>query len=164
MPVLPTLVITLNYHKARKANHRSGAAPMTCRFYQELDAIVGGDPTSTTFRFYQELDAIVGGDPTATPGMSMDTSEPSSTRQEEKEEQQSGSEGAEVEEDTPESLHACSQELFSSQEEGAYRHQLPATPVASPPSPENYDPYPLHSTPITMQYSYPEVQHALHST
>ncbi|XP_074831280.1 uncharacterized protein LOC142000708 [Natator depressus] len=47
----------------------------------------------------------------------MDTSEPSSTRQEE--EKQSGSKGAEAEEDTPESLDVCSQELFSSQEEGS---------------------------------------------
>ncbi|XP_048697513.2 uncharacterized protein LOC125632794 [Caretta caretta] len=242
----------------------------------------------------------------------MDTSEPSSTRQEEEQQQQSGSEGAPAEEDTPESLDACSQELFSSQEEGSqswwpvlgegqtpeevpdatlrsqpfglstakrlqrirerprkskadvlhevmehsanenqkvqewqdserrirqrneerrhksavlrqqstdrlirimehqadsiqalvtmqaehyharpllqplsqnsfpcapmsppthfpqhpgsYRHQLPPTPVASPPSPENYNPYPLHSTPIAMQYSHPEVQHSLHST
>ncbi|XP_053872149.1 uncharacterized protein LOC128830353 [Malaclemys terrapin pileata] len=52
----------------------------------------------------------------------MDTSEPSPTRQEkekEEEEQQSRSEGAEEEEDTPASLDACSQELFSSQEEGS---------------------------------------------
>ncbi|EMP36481.1 Cysteine protease ATG4C [Chelonia mydas] len=47
----------------------------------------------------------------------METSEPSSTRQEEEEE--SGSEGAEEEEDTLASLDACSQELFSSQEEGS---------------------------------------------
>ncbi|XP_073173170.1 uncharacterized protein [Lepidochelys kempii] len=50
------------------------------------------------------------------------------------------------------------------QHPGSYRHPLPPTPVASPPSPENYDPYPLPSTPITMQYSHPEVQHALHNT
>ncbi|XP_077682917.1 uncharacterized protein LOC144270368 [Eretmochelys imbricata] len=288
------------YHKAHKANSRSGAAPATCRFYKELDVILGADPTST-------------------PSTTMDTSEPSSTRWEEEEEQQSQSEGAEAEEDTLESLDACSQKLFSSQEEGShsqqlvsgegqtpeevpnatlrsqpsmlspaerlqrirksqrrrkedmlhevmqhssnenqkvqewrdrerrisqqnedcrhksavlrqqstdrlisimerqadsiqvlvamqaehyrawtlsplpppppqplsqnsflcalmsppthipqhpgsYRHQLPPTPVASPPSPENYDSYPLHSTPITMQYSHPEVQHSLHST
>ncbi|XP_073186848.1 uncharacterized protein [Lepidochelys kempii] len=46
----------------------------------------------------------------------MNTSEASAARQEE---QQSGSEGAPAEEDTPESLDACSQELFSSQEEGS---------------------------------------------
>ncbi|EMP30733.1 Zinc finger protein with KRAB and SCAN domains 2 [Chelonia mydas] len=86
------------YHKAHEANSHSGAAPVTCRFYKKLDAILGGAPTST-------------------PSTTMDTSEPSSTRQEE--EDQSGSEGAEAEEDIPESLDACSQELFSSQEEGS---------------------------------------------
>ncbi|XP_039380646.1 zinc finger and SCAN domain-containing protein 29-like [Mauremys reevesii] len=88
------------YHKACEANHDSSASPMTCHFYKELDAIVGGDPTST-------------------PSTTMDTSEPSSTREEEEEEKQSRSKYAEVEEDTPESLDACSQELFSSQEEDA---------------------------------------------
>ncbi|KAM7165225.1 uncharacterized protein RBU57_008762 isoform 1-T1 [Macrochelys suwanniensis] len=87
------------YRKACEANSHSGAAPTTCRFYKELDAILGVNPTST-------------------PRTTMDTSEPSPTRQEE-EEQQSRSEGAEVEEDIPESLDACSQELFSSQEEGS---------------------------------------------
>ncbi|EMP24465.1 Zinc finger and SCAN domain-containing protein 29 [Chelonia mydas] len=89
------------YHKAREANSCSGAAPATCRFYKELDAILGGDPTSM-----------------------LDTSEASATRQEEEEEQQSGSEGALAEEDTPESLDACSQELFSSQEEGSQSRHL----------------------------------------
>ncbi|EMP42056.1 hypothetical protein UY3_00646 [Chelonia mydas] len=35
------------YHKAREANCRSSAAPTSCRFYKELDTILGGDPTST---------------------------------------------------------------------------------------------------------------------
>ncbi|EMP38744.1 Zinc finger and SCAN domain-containing protein 29 [Chelonia mydas] len=70
------------YRKVRQANRRSGAAPATCRAYKELDVILGGDPTSTL-------------------STTMDTSEPSSTRQEE--EHQSGSEGAEVEEDIPRS-------------------------------------------------------------
>uniref|UniRef100_A0A674I8M1 Acrosin-binding protein n=1 Tax=Terrapene triunguis TaxID=2587831 RepID=A0A674I8M1_9SAUR len=100
------------YLKAHEANHRSGAAPATCRFYKELDTILGGNPTST-------------------PSTSMDTSEPSSTRQEEEEE--SGSEGAEEEEDTPESLDADSQELFSSQEEGS---QLPWPVLGEGQSPE----------------------------
>ncbi|KAM7181409.1 uncharacterized protein RBU57_000211 [Macrochelys suwanniensis] len=47
---------------------------------------------------------------------------------------------------------------------GSYPHQLTPTPVASPHSPENYDSYSLHSTPITMHCSHPEVQHSLHST
>ncbi|XP_074805493.1 uncharacterized protein LOC141985363 [Natator depressus] len=85
------------YHKVREADRHSGATPITCRFYKGLDAILGGDPTST-------LKTI------------MDTSESSSTRQQQQEEE-SRSEGAEEEEDTPASLDACSQELFSSQEE-----------------------------------------------
>ncbi|XP_074799173.1 uncharacterized protein LOC141981401 [Natator depressus] len=71
--------------------------------------------------FYKELDAILGGDLTSTLSTTMDTSEPSSSRQEEEEE--SGSEGAEVEEDTLASLDACSQELFSSWE-GSQSQQL----------------------------------------
>nr|XP_048686937.1 zinc finger and SCAN domain-containing protein 29-like [Caretta caretta] len=78
------------YCKGQEANSRSSAAPATCGFYEELDVILGGDPTSM-------------------PNITIDTSEASATRQEE--EQQSGSEGAEAEE--------CSQELFSSQEEGS---------------------------------------------
>ncbi|EMP23740.1 Zinc finger and SCAN domain-containing protein 29 [Chelonia mydas] len=35
------------YRKAWEANRRSGAAPMSCQFYKELDAILGGNPTST---------------------------------------------------------------------------------------------------------------------
>ncbi|EMP33993.1 Beta-parvin [Chelonia mydas] len=31
------------YHKAHEANSRSGAAPATCRFYKELDPILGGE-------------------------------------------------------------------------------------------------------------------------
>ncbi|XP_050816286.1 uncharacterized protein LOC127054256 [Gopherus flavomarginatus] len=49
------------------------------------------------------------------------------------------------------------------QQPGSYHHQLPPTPVCSPTSPENYYPYPMHSTPITMQHINPEVQQALNS-
>ncbi|EMP30757.1 hypothetical protein UY3_12179 [Chelonia mydas] len=35
------------YHKAQEANHHSGAVPTSCLFYKDLDAILGGDPTST---------------------------------------------------------------------------------------------------------------------
>ncbi|XP_074801564.1 uncharacterized protein LOC141982910 [Natator depressus] len=35
------------YHKAKEANCCSGAAPKACQFYKELDAVLGGDPTST---------------------------------------------------------------------------------------------------------------------
>ncbi|XP_043408012.1 zinc finger and SCAN domain-containing protein 20-like [Chelonia mydas] len=82
------------YRKAREANGRSGAPATTCRFYKELDAILGGDPSST---------------PSTTTG----------TSEREKEEEESGSEGAGAGGDTLESLDACSQELFSSQEEGS---------------------------------------------
>ncbi|XP_050794040.1 uncharacterized protein LOC127043861 [Gopherus flavomarginatus] len=85
------------YHKAHEANYRSSGAPTTCHFYKELDTILGSDPTST-------------------PKITMDTSEPSSTRQEE---EYSGSEGAEEEGDNPASLDACNQKLLSSQEEGS---------------------------------------------
>ncbi|KAG6939055.1 zinc finger and SCAN domain containing 29, partial [Chelydra serpentina] len=34
------------YRKAREKNSHSGAPPTTCRFYKELDAILGGDPTT----------------------------------------------------------------------------------------------------------------------
>ncbi|XP_039359419.1 zinc finger and SCAN domain-containing protein 29-like isoform X2 [Mauremys reevesii] len=36
------------YHKARETKRLSSAAPKTCQFYKELDAILSGDPTSTT--------------------------------------------------------------------------------------------------------------------
>ncbi|EMP37854.1 Zinc finger and SCAN domain-containing protein 29 [Chelonia mydas] len=35
------------YHRAQEANRRSGAAPTSCRFYKELDAILSGNSTST---------------------------------------------------------------------------------------------------------------------
>ncbi|XP_050804897.1 uncharacterized protein LOC127048869 [Gopherus flavomarginatus] len=44
-----------------------------------------------------------------------------------------------------------------------YYTQLPPTPVRSPTSPENYNSYPVHSTPITLQHSNPEVQQTLNS-
>ncbi|KAM7151365.1 uncharacterized protein RBU57_012037 [Macrochelys suwanniensis] len=92
------------YHKAREANGRSGVPAATCRFYKELDTILGGDPTST-------------------PRTTVDTSEPSPSQKEKKKEE-SRSEGGEAEEDTPESLDACSQELFASQEEGSQSWRL----------------------------------------
>ncbi|XP_050810872.1 uncharacterized protein LOC127051922 [Gopherus flavomarginatus] len=45
----------------------------------------------------------------------------------------------------------------------SYYPQLPPTPVRSPTSPDNYNPYPVHSTPITLQHSNPEVQQTLNS-
>ncbi|EMP31043.1 Zinc finger and SCAN domain-containing protein 29 [Chelonia mydas] len=35
------------YQKTREANSHSGSEPQTCRFYEQLHAILGGDPTST---------------------------------------------------------------------------------------------------------------------
>ncbi|EMP27306.1 Zinc finger and SCAN domain-containing protein 29 [Chelonia mydas] len=35
------------YYKAEEANHHSGAVPMCCQFYEELNAILGGNPNST---------------------------------------------------------------------------------------------------------------------
>ncbi|XP_050805828.1 zinc finger and SCAN domain-containing protein 20-like [Gopherus flavomarginatus] len=90
------------YCKAREGNRRSGAAPTTCRFYKELDAILGCDPT-------------------ANPRSTMESSEQGEVGEgvEEAESQATGVEG-----DTPESQEACSQELFSSQEEASQSQQL----------------------------------------
>ncbi|EMP39069.1 3-keto-steroid reductase [Chelonia mydas] len=88
------------YRKAREANGHSGASPATCHFYKELDAILGGDPTST-------------------PMTTMDTSEPSTARGEEEKEEENARKGAEAGGDTLESPDKCSQELFLSQEEGS---------------------------------------------
>ncbi|KAM7171482.1 zinc finger and SCAN domain-containing protein 29-like [Macrochelys suwanniensis] len=82
------------YRKPREANSRSGAPHTTCQFYKELDTILGGDPTTV-------------------PSTTVDTGE-----QEEEGVEESRSEGAVAGGDTPDSLGACSQELFSSQEEG----------------------------------------------
>ncbi|KAM7153779.1 uncharacterized protein RBU57_011598 isoform 1-T3 [Macrochelys suwanniensis] len=87
------------YCKAPEANSRSGAPPTTCRFYKELDAIFRGDPTSI-------------------PSTTVDTGEQEEEEEEEGVEE-SRSEGAGVGGDTPDSLGACSQDLFSSQEEGS---------------------------------------------
>ncbi|XP_065432142.1 zinc finger and SCAN domain-containing protein 29-like [Chrysemys picta bellii] len=88
------------YRKARDANGCSGAPPATCRFYKELDAILGVNPTST-------------------PSTTMDTSEPVGGGEEEEEEEENGSDGGGPDGDTPESLEPCSQELFSSKEDGS---------------------------------------------
>ncbi|XP_073172929.1 uncharacterized protein [Lepidochelys kempii] len=93
------------YHKAREANSRSGDSPATCRFFKELDVILGGDPTSTL-------------------KTTMDTSEAVAVQSSTKQEEESRREGAEETvgpepEDSPASLDARNQELFSSQEEGS---------------------------------------------
>ncbi|XP_039345506.1 zinc finger and SCAN domain-containing protein 29-like [Mauremys reevesii] len=51
------------YQKTRKANSCSGSEPQTCRFYEELHALLSCDPTTTPKRFMdtsQELLATSG--------------------------------------------------------------------------------------------------------
>ncbi|XP_050817422.1 zinc finger and SCAN domain-containing protein 29-like [Gopherus flavomarginatus] len=90
------------YCKAREGNRCSGAAPTTCHFYKELDAILGCDPT-------------------ANPRTTMESSEQGEVGEGVEE---ADSEATGVEGDTPESQEACSQELFSSQEEASQSQQL----------------------------------------
>ncbi|XP_074924914.1 uncharacterized protein LOC142047210 [Chelonoidis abingdonii] len=92
------------YCKAREGNCRSAAAPTTCRFYKKLDAILGGVPT-------------------ANPRTTMDSSEQGEEGEGEGVEE-TESEATEVVGDTPESQEACSQELFSRQEEASQSQQL----------------------------------------
>ncbi|XP_050825027.1 zinc finger and SCAN domain-containing protein 29-like [Gopherus flavomarginatus] len=90
------------YCKAREGNRYSGAAPTTCCFYQELDAILGCDPT-------------------ANPRSTMESSEQGEVGEVVED---GDSEATGVEGDTPESQYTCSQELFSSQEEASQSQQL----------------------------------------
>ncbi|EMP24856.1 hypothetical protein UY3_18073 [Chelonia mydas] len=90
------------YHKAQEANCRSSAAPTSCRFYKELDAILGGNPTSTA---KATVDTLVAHMPVE-----------SGPRQEEEildfDVEGHGDPEAEVRD-------ACSQELFSTPEEAS---------------------------------------------
>ncbi|XP_050794225.1 zinc finger and SCAN domain-containing protein 20-like [Gopherus flavomarginatus] len=90
------------YCKAREGNRRSGAAPMTCHFYKELDAILGCDPT-------------------ANPRTTMESS---GQGEEGEGVEETESEATGVEGDTLESQEACIQERFSSQEEASQLQQL----------------------------------------
>ncbi|XP_050784223.1 zinc finger and SCAN domain-containing protein 29-like [Gopherus flavomarginatus] len=92
------------YCKAREGNRRSGAAPTTCRFYKELDAILGCDPT-------------------ASPRSTMESSEQGEVGDGVED---GDSEATGVEGDTPESQDTCSQDLFSSPEEASQSQQLEA--------------------------------------
>ncbi|XP_050811125.1 uncharacterized protein LOC127052013 [Gopherus flavomarginatus] len=74
-----------------------------------------------TCRFYKELDAILGCDPTANPRSTMESSEQAEVGEGVEEAE---SQATVVEGDTPESQEACSQELFSSQEEASQSQQL----------------------------------------
>ncbi|XP_065416014.1 zinc finger and SCAN domain-containing protein 29-like [Chrysemys picta bellii] len=84
------------YRKARDTNGRSGAPPATCRFYKELDATLGVNPTSTLSTTMDTSELVWGGE----------------------EEEENGNDRGGPDGDTPESLEPCSQELFSSQEDG----------------------------------------------
>ncbi|XP_050816275.1 zinc finger and SCAN domain-containing protein 20-like [Gopherus flavomarginatus] len=90
------------YCKAHEGNRRSGAAPTTCRFYKELDAILGCDLTANL-------------------RTTMESSEQGEVGEgvEEAESEATGVEG-----NTLESQEACSQELFSSREEASQSQQL----------------------------------------
>ncbi|XP_065443634.1 uncharacterized protein LOC135982169 [Chrysemys picta bellii] len=88
------------YHKALEANHRSRAAPMSCRFHKELDVILSGDPTSTA---KATVDTSVAHVPVKS-GLSQE------------EEILDGEGGPE---DDSEVRDECSQELFSTLEEAS---------------------------------------------
>ncbi|XP_073191453.1 uncharacterized protein [Lepidochelys kempii] len=45
--IYPDHTVAETYQKTREANSRSGSAPQTCHFYEELHAILGGDTTTT---------------------------------------------------------------------------------------------------------------------
>ncbi|XP_050799710.1 zinc finger and SCAN domain-containing protein 20-like [Gopherus flavomarginatus] len=92
------------YCKAREGNRRSGAAPTTCRFYKELDAMLGCDPT-------------------ANPRSTMESSEQGAVGDVVED---GDSEATGVAGDTPESQDTCSQDLFSSPEEASQSQQLEA--------------------------------------
>ncbi|XP_053862020.1 uncharacterized protein LOC128824493 isoform X2 [Malaclemys terrapin pileata] len=96
------------YHKAREANRRSGAVPTSCRFYKELDVILGGDPTSTA---KTPVDTLVARVPVE-----------SGPSQEEEILDEEGEGDPEAEDDS-EVRDECSQELFSTQEEASQSQQ-----------------------------------------
>ncbi|EMP25335.1 hypothetical protein UY3_17599 [Chelonia mydas] len=97
------------YHKAQEANCQSSAAPTICRFYKELDVILGGDPTSTA---KAPVDTLLAHVPVE--------SGPS----QEQEILDKDVEGDPEAEDDSEARDACSQELFSTLEEASRSQQL----------------------------------------
>nr|XP_032655920.1 uncharacterized protein LOC116836441 [Chelonoidis abingdonii] len=249
------------YSKARDGNRRSGAAPTTCRFYKELDAILGCNPTanpriisdssqpgdqgegdtegdvpadcsqelfSTQEEASQSLGATIeeGSEEsvpvTLTTSGATDSSErlrnlrkkPRKSKEQlvkavmnmfsaEQKKLQHWREKRSIKKDqaakrttdrllslmerhtdlmqsmvdmqaehyrgclTPSQNSAHCAPLFPQnthfQHPGAYHHQLPPTPIRSPHIHDNCDPYPMHSTPITMQHFNPQVQQAVHS-
>ncbi|XP_073164541.1 uncharacterized protein [Lepidochelys kempii] len=91
-------------HKAREANRLSSAALTSCRFYKELDAILGGDPTSTA---KATVDTSLAPVPV----------ESGPSQEEEILDEAVEGEGDPEAEDNSEVREACSQELFSTPEE-----------------------------------------------
>ncbi|EMP42396.1 hypothetical protein UY3_00333 [Chelonia mydas] len=92
------------YHKVWEADHCSCAAPTSCRFYKELDVILGGDPTSTA-------KALVDTSVARVPAESGQSQE-----KEILDEDVDGKGDPEAEDDL-EVRDACSQEFFSTSEE-----------------------------------------------
>ncbi|EMP41215.1 hypothetical protein UY3_01539 [Chelonia mydas] len=92
------------YHKVRKANSCSGAMPVSCRFYEELDAILGGDSTATVKATLDTLGARV-------------PVESGQSQEEEILDEDVEGEGDPEAEDDSEVRDARSQELFSTPEE-----------------------------------------------
>ncbi|EMP38182.1 hypothetical protein UY3_04614 [Chelonia mydas] len=94
------------YHKAGEANRHSGAAPTSCRFYKELDAILGGDLTSTV-------------EATVDTSVARELVENGLSQEEEILDKDVEGEGDPEAEDDLEARDACIQELFSTPEEAS---------------------------------------------
>ncbi|XP_077665265.1 uncharacterized protein LOC144260497 [Eretmochelys imbricata] len=92
------------YHKVQEANHCSSAAPTSCRFYKELDKILGGNPTTTA---KTTMDTLLAHEPVE------------SGQSQEEEILDKDGEGDPAAEDDSEVRGACSQELFCTPEEAS---------------------------------------------
>ncbi|EMP24909.1 hypothetical protein UY3_17979 [Chelonia mydas] len=90
------------YHKAQEANRHASAAPTSCQFYKELDAVLGGDLTSTA---KAPVDTSLAHVPVE-----------SGPSQEEDILDEEGKGDPEAEDDS-EARDACNQELFATLEE-----------------------------------------------
>ncbi|EMP33014.1 hypothetical protein UY3_09832 [Chelonia mydas] len=97
------------YHKSREANCCSSAVPTSCRFYKQLDAIFGGDPTSTE---KATVDTSLAHVPV----------ESGRSKEEEISDKDVERNGDPKAEDDLEVRDACSQKLFSTSEEDNQSH------------------------------------------
>ncbi|XP_048693103.2 uncharacterized protein LOC125630934 isoform X2 [Caretta caretta] len=95
------------YQKTREANRHSGSAPQTCCFYEQLHAILGGDPTTT-------------------PKLSGDTSQEPQATLSNNEEEDIGEEEENVRQASGGSILPDSQELFLTLEPTPSQDQLEA--------------------------------------